>query len=195
VESFNGRLRDECLNEHWFTSLFHARAEIESWRREYNDERPKKILGGLTPGPIRKAVGHQGRYNAGKLQSLALLKMGGRRATVEQPTKKERRLRRRSEHKTVENPSRVIAFRHCQRRNLHSAKKPIVPYLFAELLCATMKGEKCHHERKRHRDRHERWGCQSHGSPMCRDPTDGYHRRNPANRSPLSSAQRTCNKR
>jgi putative transposase len=37
IESFNGRLRDECLNEHWFTSLQHARAVIEAWRREYND--------------------------------------------------------------------------------------------------------------------------------------------------------------
>ena len=49
VESFNGRLRDECLNEHWFTSLSHARVVIEAWRREYNEERPKKALGGLTP--------------------------------------------------------------------------------------------------------------------------------------------------
>ncbi len=49
IESFNGRLRDECLNEHWFVSLAHARAVIESWRREYNEERPKKSLGGLTP--------------------------------------------------------------------------------------------------------------------------------------------------
>ena len=49
VESFNGRLRDECLNEHWFPSLLHARTTIETWRREYNDERPKKGLGGLTP--------------------------------------------------------------------------------------------------------------------------------------------------
>ena len=49
VESFNGRLRDECLNEHWFMSLTHARTEIERWRREYNEERPKKSLGGLTP--------------------------------------------------------------------------------------------------------------------------------------------------
>jgi transposase InsO family protein len=48
-ESFNGRFRDECLNEHWFTSLAHARAIIERWRREYNEERPKKGLGGLTP--------------------------------------------------------------------------------------------------------------------------------------------------
>ncbi len=49
IESFNGRLRDECLNEHWFTSVPHARAIIEAWRCEYNDERPKKGLGGLTP--------------------------------------------------------------------------------------------------------------------------------------------------
>ena len=41
IESFNGRLRDECLNEHWFPSLLHARTEIETWRREYNEERPK----------------------------------------------------------------------------------------------------------------------------------------------------------
>lgn len=49
VESFNGRLRDECLNEHWFTNLLQARTTIETWRREYNEERPKKALGGLTP--------------------------------------------------------------------------------------------------------------------------------------------------
>ena len=49
VESFNGRFRDECLNEHWFTSVAHAQAVIEAWRQEYNDERPKKGLGGLTP--------------------------------------------------------------------------------------------------------------------------------------------------
>ncbi len=49
VESFNGRFRDECLNEHWFTSLAHAQVVIETWRREYNEERPKKGLGGLTP--------------------------------------------------------------------------------------------------------------------------------------------------
>lgn len=49
IESFNGRFRDECLNEHWFTSLQHAKVVIESWRREYNEERPKKSLGGLPP--------------------------------------------------------------------------------------------------------------------------------------------------
>lgn len=34
IESFNGRLRDECLNEHWFLNLDHARELIEAWRRE-----------------------------------------------------------------------------------------------------------------------------------------------------------------
>ena len=42
VESFNGRLRDECLNEYWFTTLADARALIEAWRRDYNEHRPKK---------------------------------------------------------------------------------------------------------------------------------------------------------
>jgi transposase InsO family protein len=56
VESFNGRFRDECLNEHWFMSLAHARAVIETWRREYNEERPKESLGGLTPAQFAKQL-------------------------------------------------------------------------------------------------------------------------------------------
>jgi transposase InsO family protein len=56
VESFNGRLRDECLNEHWFTSLTHARVEIERWRREYNEERPKRSLGGLPPATYARQL-------------------------------------------------------------------------------------------------------------------------------------------
>jgi transposase InsO family protein len=56
VESFNGRLRDECLNEHWFTHLLHARTTIETWRREYNEERPKKALGGLTPAAYARGM-------------------------------------------------------------------------------------------------------------------------------------------
>ncbi len=45
-----------CLNEHWFISLAHAQLVIESWRLEYNDERPKKSLGGLTPAAYAKQV-------------------------------------------------------------------------------------------------------------------------------------------
>ena len=40
VESFNGRLRDECLNANWFRNLMDARAKITAWRDEYNSERP-----------------------------------------------------------------------------------------------------------------------------------------------------------
>jgi putative transposase len=49
VESFIGRLRDECLNENWFISLKDARAIIECWRIDYNKGRPHTSLGGLTP--------------------------------------------------------------------------------------------------------------------------------------------------
>ena len=50
VESFNGRLRDECLNTHWFLSLEDARAKIEAWRRDYNESRPHTSLGGTAQG-------------------------------------------------------------------------------------------------------------------------------------------------
>jgi len=56
IESFNGRFRDECLNEHWFIDLNHARIVIEGWRREYNEERPKKALGGLTPAAYARLL-------------------------------------------------------------------------------------------------------------------------------------------
>jgi putative transposase len=49
VESFNGRFRDECLNEHWFISLADAKAAIEAWRVDYNTVRPHSSLGGRTP--------------------------------------------------------------------------------------------------------------------------------------------------
>jgi putative transposase len=49
IESFNGRFRDECLNDHWFTSLDEARRIIEDWRVDYNNERPHTSLDNLTP--------------------------------------------------------------------------------------------------------------------------------------------------
>ncbi len=49
VESFNSRLRDECLNEHVFLTLAEARATIEAWRDDYNCRRPHSSLGALTP--------------------------------------------------------------------------------------------------------------------------------------------------
>ena len=49
VESFNGRFRDECLNEHWFLDLRDAQTTIEAWRVDYNTVRPHGQLGGRTP--------------------------------------------------------------------------------------------------------------------------------------------------
>jgi len=49
IESFNGRLRDECLNVHQFTSIEDAQAKIEAWRVDYNQRRPHSSLGHLTP--------------------------------------------------------------------------------------------------------------------------------------------------
>jgi len=60
IESFNGRLRDECLNEHLFTSLPEARRIIEAWRIDYNTTRPHSSLNGLTPTEFaaRPSQGH-----------------------------------------------------------------------------------------------------------------------------------------
>jgi putative transposase len=49
IESFNGTLREECLNEHWFLSLREAKREIEAWRVDYNEVRPHSSLANLTP--------------------------------------------------------------------------------------------------------------------------------------------------
>jgi putative transposase len=56
IESFNGRFRDECLNDHWSLNLAHAQAVIEARRCEYNEERPKKALGGLTPAAYARRL-------------------------------------------------------------------------------------------------------------------------------------------
>ena len=62
IESFNGRLRDELLNETLFRSLPHARAVLEAWRRDYNEERPHSKLGWMTPRGYASALcGETGR--------------------------------------------------------------------------------------------------------------------------------------
>ena len=56
VESFNGTLRDECLNDHWFTSLCDARQIVETWRIDYNRVRPHSSLDDRTPEEFRAAA-------------------------------------------------------------------------------------------------------------------------------------------
>ena len=63
VESFNGRLRDECLNENWFRGIGEARRMIEEWRMSYNTLRPHGSLDGMTPAEY-----------AAKLQILGISK-------------------------------------------------------------------------------------------------------------------------
>lgn len=55
-ESFHGRLRDECLNEHWFLGIGDARQIVEAWRRDYNHARPHSALGYQTPVEFAQGV-------------------------------------------------------------------------------------------------------------------------------------------
>lgn len=70
-ESFNGRLRDELLNETLFRSLPHARAVLEAWRRDYNEERPHSKLGWLTPQAFASAFSGTAGQRAAQLESSA----------------------------------------------------------------------------------------------------------------------------
>lgn len=60
IESFNGKFRDECLNENWFRNLREAQEKIEEWRKDYNTNRPHSSLKGLTPEEyVRKVEENQ----------------------------------------------------------------------------------------------------------------------------------------
>ena len=59
VESFNGRLRDECLNEHWFLSLAEARDTVEAWRLDYNGLRPHSSLGNVPPAEFEQLTSNR----------------------------------------------------------------------------------------------------------------------------------------
>ena len=58
VESFHGRLRDECLNANWFRTLNDVRSTLANWRQEYNWERPHSSLGYQTPEQFRQSAGY-----------------------------------------------------------------------------------------------------------------------------------------
>ncbi len=56
IESFNGKFRDECLNENWFINVADAREKIETWRCDYNQVRPHSALGYLAPEEFAKSL-------------------------------------------------------------------------------------------------------------------------------------------
>ncbi len=56
IESFNGRVREECLNENWFLSVEDAKEKIETWRVHYNHDRPHRALGTLSPAEFVKTL-------------------------------------------------------------------------------------------------------------------------------------------
>ena len=64
IESFNGRFRDECLNQNWFMSLGHARQVIEQWRVDYNMVRPHSSLDDMTPNEFRLASENELVYSS-----------------------------------------------------------------------------------------------------------------------------------
>ncbi|WP_349343552.1 IS3 family transposase [Marinobacter sp. MMG032] len=68
IESFNGRFRDECLNEHWFRDLAHAREIIGNWRRDYNENRPHSALRYQTP--LEFAAGYRTTEKGSKLTDV-----------------------------------------------------------------------------------------------------------------------------
>ena len=53
IESFNGKLREECLNQNWFLSLDDAQEQMDTWRKDYNHKRPHRSLKGRTPHELR----------------------------------------------------------------------------------------------------------------------------------------------
>ena len=66
IESFNGKFRDECLNEHWFQNLRQARTEIAAWRNDYNEVRPHSSIGRIPPAryaeQLRRQAGDAARH-------------------------------------------------------------------------------------------------------------------------------------
>jgi putative transposase len=85
IESFNSRLREECLNEHVFVSLDDARSKIEQWRIEYNRERPHSSLGYLTPEEFAARSENQGNSTAARTAGPAELAGAVQRAPAADP--------------------------------------------------------------------------------------------------------------
>jgi putative transposase len=70
VESFNGRFRQECLDQHWFASIQEARRKIEEWRKDYNQQRPHSALGNQTPKAYKENWQRTRGSNCSKILTL-----------------------------------------------------------------------------------------------------------------------------
>ena len=77
IESFNGRLRDECLNQHWFLSLDEARAVTEAWKEDYNRVRPHGALGNRTPSEFARPLSGHAQITALHGQQPDWYQVGG----------------------------------------------------------------------------------------------------------------------
>ena len=91
IESFNGRLRDELLNETLFTSLAQARVALAGWRDDYNDNRPHSRLGWQTPSAFAQTFSRR---------DLALRKLIGSAPAPDAPTARSGKSNRQSELRT-----------------------------------------------------------------------------------------------
>lgn len=85
VESFNGTMRNECLNEHWFLDLEDAKDLVEAWRIDYNTERPHSSLGGLTPGEFAARAQTPLRPRRSAASSCAPSERGGKPESTPNP--------------------------------------------------------------------------------------------------------------
>jgi len=63
IESFNGSLRDECLNMHWFEDLTDAKEKLQAWKKEYNESRPHRALDNLSPLEYKAKWAHKRSEN------------------------------------------------------------------------------------------------------------------------------------
>jgi len=73
IESFNGKFRDECLNEHWFITMVHARSVIEAWRIEYNTERTHSSLDNLTPEEFSAKISNRSKSSVSLIADSKLV--------------------------------------------------------------------------------------------------------------------------
>ena len=69
IVAFNGKLRSECLNAHWFLSLQDACEKLEAWRRHYNEERPHSAIGNIPPIILANSTGETSPPNLSKAQN------------------------------------------------------------------------------------------------------------------------------